>query len=457
MLILSYALNAFIQTFSLPSLILGVLLAGTLFVLGLKRSEWPRSSYVVSAIVFGYSFVIGFSHLLSVGSNPRSDFASFKNQILSVVDGDISALFSSKSPLSIFVYSVFTPFVGTSNFAISTIAVTIFALQGSAVVWALKSAGVHNKLSLIIGLGYGSLPGLALYSPVISSEATMILLIILAMGSAAKVFNGGGMRWIFLFGFLSSLSIYARANSLAILLGFGMVFIIWFALSADFKGFRSKSIGFLTLGASSPIFSFSILHLLVMGKIRLTPYSPSGWQWLLLSGTNRDRSGGYSTEDLELAGWKVVSDEEFKRNALEIAFERITSSPDFIYFALTKKVKRLWSGDGNVANWSLEPKVNYEGFVDFRLDIAGLFPGALLVVLLVSVVIAFGLQRKSTLRSGNQLMLSALTLSFLILAFLHIFIEVQARYHIPFYAISMIYIGVVFSNISSRRRVGLRR
>ncbi len=93
--------------------------------------------------------------------------------------------------------------------------------------------------------------------------------------------------------------------------------------------------------------------------------SASRWgAYNLLTGTSKDNSGGYSVKQLELAGFRghnQVSHEEASQRAIQIARNRIfEKSVDFIEFALTKKIRRLWNGESHSITWSLAKSPSYK-------------------------------------------------------------------------------------------------
>jgi hypothetical protein len=154
-------------------------------------------------------------------------------------------------------------------------------------------------------------------------------------------------------------------------------------------------------------------------------------------GTNRATRGVYNTEDFALAGYRTLSFEEASRNALRIGIERITIDPvGFVAFAFTDKLEELWGTDVSSVELPTDLSPKQRALAD-----AGVIPVArrltdafwlfLILTAAFSLIWCMASPRRRAERLPGELT-CVVVLPMLLLSLLHVFIEVQPRYHIPY-------------------------
>jgi len=168
---------------------------------------------------------------------------------------------------------------------------------------------------------------------------------------------------------------------------------------------------------------------------------PSKWgAYNLMAGTNRVSHGGYNEEDLALAGFKgdpSLSHEEASRNALRIGIERITADPlGFVAFALTDKLSRFWGTDSSSVEWPTARSPKRKELVDEGIiSLALWFTEAFWLYLNLTAGLALLWYLLSRRRRDDPVahrLSCVVVLPMLLLSLVHLVIEVQPRYHIPY-------------------------
>ena len=176
------------------------------------------------------------------------------------------------------------------------------------------------------------------------------------------------------------------------------------------------------------------------GRFAVTPATSLGYQLLL--GTNRDSIDGYSLRDLESAGFLgegaqggAINPAVVELTALEIAFDRVVSDPlGFAGFVLTEKMRRLWSSEAEILNWSFEsPSLDRAPWVDDSVvQMTRAAADGVLVALLASAALgAFLLTRHAAeIRDPTRwVLVFGVVLG---LAAAHFIFEARERYHLAF-------------------------
>jgi hypothetical protein len=192
--------------------------------------------------------------------------------------------------------------------------------------------------------------------------------------------------------------------------------------------------------------------------------SPWG-QYVFLNGTNYETKGQYSSSDLILAGFigtNKVSMEQAQKNAITIAITRISNDPlKFIQFALTDKINSLWGTDTHNIRWSIGESPRKEeirkqvlvgmGILDtvfFMIKVCGL-------LYLITILFNYKYYYKEHKNILNFIIIMVIPL--LLLSVLHIFIEVQSRYHMPFMPFLIIITGMFIFEIDHILKYRIKR
>ncbi|MBX2853577.1 MAG: glycosyltransferase family 39 protein [Rhodobacteraceae bacterium] len=176
------------------------------------------------------------------------------------------------------------------------------------------------------------------------------------------------------------------------------------------------------------------------GRYSVTPATSLGYQLLL--GTNRDSIHGFSYRDLESAGFLsdgaaqgAIDPTDVELAAISIAADRVASDPvGFIGFVLTEKMRRLWSSEGEILNWTFDsPYLDRAPWVDASVvSMTRAAADGVLVALLASAAFgAFLLTRHATeIRDPTRwVLVFGVVLG---LAAAHFIFEARERYHLAF-------------------------
>lgn len=385
--------------------------------------------YLVMVVVWG----------VITESLPFSDFLVFKNHSVELSRGEVGGIFESKSPVTILYFASVIRILGESHVSFYFASGICWSMGSLLLYFAIKRIeDIEEKDSLLLAIFLFS-PAIILYGVVISTESVYFLLT-------------SALLWLFSF---RNIQILGRFHLLITFLmlgvGIGLLFlvrsvaiILLIAILVSLVLFKSSGkvrlqaymarlspIVYLSIGFSAVLILYSSLSYLYTGEFRV---NPSKWgAYNLMVGTNKDSSGGYSESDLELAGFKgdnKVNHEEASRNAIRIAKERILSDKGaFLSFALTGKVVRLWGGQSFAYRWStgntykpdLSDKVY--SFVKKLLDASYL----LIILGFLSFLVITLVERKVNYIS---FFVGIAMFGYILL---HLFVEVQGRYHLSMY------------------------
>lgn len=341
----------------------------------------------------------------------------------------------SLSPTTIAYYGVFIALLGKSYVATYAASALAWAVSAGLLVKALTNFGFEPRVSGLAGLMYALAPSTVAYSSVVSPEAVFNLLLVAAAYSLSLAYRQRekSVTFVAMSSLCFALLFLTRPVGLFFLLGAALFVLSSFGPRAAGGGRQYPQ---LLLALGGP---FAVVVLLNAGVVyqaidvfRLNPHG--GGAANLLNGTNYATKGTYSQDDMELAGfqgpnplsWKVAS-----ANATRIALARISSDPvRFIRFSLTDKVTSMWGSDTQGLYWSLQASPHLE-----RIQSSGLYQAMarltdafyLLCMLAFVAALAFALFRKVP-----AMLVLPWLLPLLVMAALHVFIETQGRYHIPF-------------------------
>jgi hypothetical protein len=298
----------------------------------------------------------------------------------------------------------------------------------------LLNIGLHKKTAYLAVSFFAFAPATLIFSPVISSEAVFNLLLMTALYCTMKPCSSVAQRYRnFSFAsFCLGCLFLTRSTGLI----FYVSILIYMFLKPNILLVPKVKRTYAWIAWVLPFalvlswqLSFNINH---YGR-----YSVSASTWssfLLLTGTNRVSKGGFSRADADLVGFSgkhLLPPEEASAKALGLAKERISSDPvGFIKFALTDKIKRLWGTDAQSLYQAVATPSTF--YMRYRRDfIQPILANIIDCFYLISLVLALGFIIRSA-RHQSWEFLTIAVLPMASLAFLHIFVEVQSRYHVPF-------------------------
>ena len=328
-------------------------------------------------------------------------------------------------------------------------------MSAGLLVKALTNFGVEPRAAALAGLMYALAPSTVAYSSVVSPEAVFNLCLLAATHAMSLAYRrrDNPLPYLALASVFFAFLYLTRPVGLFFLLG-AALFAVLLPLPGALLPVRQRSRLLLAL-----IGPFAVIVLLnagvgyqATGEFRLNQHG--GGAANLLNGTNRATKGTYSQDDMELAGFQgpnAVPFKEASANATRIALARIGSDPvAFLIFSMTDKVSSMWGSDTQGLYWSLQASPHLK-----RMQSSGQYEAMarltdafyLLSMLSFVAALAFAVFRKVP-----PMFLMPWLLPLLVMAALHVFIETQGRYHIPFmpfvYSTAALMIGRLSARLS---------
>ena len=369
-----------------------------------------------------------------VDSQPVSDFLGFHRRAAAVAGGDLGQLLDTKSPPTVAYYAVFQALFG-SSYAANYVAGAFAWSAGALLIYkaALRWV-IDERHARFVCACVALYPSFVVFAVVPSSETIVFLLTGTGAWLLSRAIGSSGGRKTgiaALLGLTVGVLYLARMNSL-ILLFPCMVLLV---LANSDQGVRAPWQAFgttlplvaLAASVAAVTVAFGLVFALEKGDFRASPSSKG--EVLLLFGTNTETQGGFNREDVVLAGYDSADPDvrdAAPTTARRMAFERVTGDlPRFAVFASTTKIERLWGTERPLNSYSIGDPEDREQ-VNYYLRGAAIFAGDSayrVVSLLFLCFLVFQIRRPTV----------AVVLSGVVLLFAapHIFIEVQARYHVP--------------------------
>lgn len=358
LVILAYFANVIVRMYELKMEYYGegfwglciVFLVGVFFLhQKLHKSTKPWKALIVS------SFFLYVGYGLLAGTVPYSDFSSFYKQAGAYVnDPNLRLLDGTKSTATLLYYAAVFWLLGKSLFSAYIGAALAWSMSGMFVYKSATNVNMRESKKLILLVLFLFSPSTVFYAPVISSESVFVLFSTAGFYFFTIFWRDRTHTALAIASLLFALVFLTRANG-------GVLFIsmlIWlFYLVVNKKVLLNGRLVVATILPFALLLSLQgLLHYSQTGKISVTP---SQWgAYLILTGTSKDNNGGFSREQLELAGFSgenKVSHQRASDRAIEIVKERLTNQPnEILEFALTGKIDRLWAGVGYSLTFSLK-------------------------------------------------------------------------------------------------------
>jgi 4-amino-4-deoxy-L-arabinose transferase-like glycosyltransferase len=284
---------------------------------------------------------------------------------------------------------------------------------------------------------YALLPALITYSPVVKSEGVFLALALLAMWVLLRWRLERNGWLLVVAGALLGLTFLTRGVGVAFVVG-GLAFVVVAAHKHEvpslIRGLAWPTLGLFSLGVGL-VLAFQLALNVNYGDT----WSVSGTDiapLTLMFGTNRETRGGYNRADLERIGWNSEIPTERRRaldEATAIAYDRIrTGGFGFIGFALGEKMARLWEQEGSIARWSINDdriRAVDRPTVYLLVDAAYVALLSLAVVGTGGILYRGGIDRPEV----DGVVVVMVVVPLLGLGLLHMFFEVQPRYHLAFW------------------------
>ena len=403
---------------------------------------------------FFFSFLLTVLWGLFANSVPVSDFAFYRDNALSLASGDVSSLLRTKSLGTILYYAAFSKVMGKDM---------ISFYMASALAWSLGTYMIYLSLTHYIPLKQSRVwallsflsPVYIIYGPVVSSEAVLYLTISAGFFLFTKYRLKNPLLSHFLLGIFLGMAFLTRSTSAILLVG-----VLIIVMGLHFCIMQPKSEKEFTQGKvilkarlASVVLSAFLIPVLLYGSLsyvrqgEFRVFTNSWGPATLLFGTNREFSGGWNMSDAAMLSDENKTHEEVMEGMKDLAISRISEDKTgFLTFALTEKVKRLWKSQNFAYFWSTaeSPKSDYlESTVASTIEnlLDYFYAGFLLYFILW---LCSGFFRES----AEKIFVLTPIYGF---ALLHIFLEVQGRYHL------FVYPFILFGAATFLTRAGCRR
>ncbi len=368
---------------------------------------------------------------------PFSDFMAFYRASTDLATRpSLGAALTAKSPTTVAWYGSALWLLGPGYQTMYIAAAVLWAAQIPLLYAALGRLGVHDATAKTAALIYGFSPSVVFYAPLITSESVFNFLIVVCLYVLSRYHQHAELRTVAALGIAAALLFLTRMNGVA----FMIACFVYVAVRPCALPPRNRLWRLATLLATFLLVVF--LNALVTSRyIGHFSLMPSKWgAYNLMTGTNRISHGGYSEADRALAGFTgepALRHEDASRNALRIGIERITKDPlDFVAFALTDKLVRFWGTDVSSVDWPTERSPKRHALVDAGIiSLAHRLAEAFWLYLNLTAALALLWYLVSPRRRAEPFpyqLTCVVVLPMLLLSLLHLFIEVQPRYHIPY-------------------------
>jgi 4-amino-4-deoxy-L-arabinose transferase-like glycosyltransferase len=391
-------------------------------------------------VLFLFFFSLSMFWIKNIPVTPVSDFAEYYDLANRFAIYKFHGLFfvaQSRSPLSTLYYGTVFLLFHSSHFVAMMSSIVLWSFHPVVLRLLALELGLDRRLAALAAIIYTLSPAMICFSSVISTESVFILMIMLAMLYGVRCVKTPTPRLMLLFGLTLGASHLSRPNAFFFAAPLGVVFL-WRTLSPPFSAPRLKLLALTALPLSVCLLFQLYLNVTYFHRWSFSS-SPYG-AYNLLAGTNMKFSGAWNMDDIRLASYDKIkfADPEsldFANNqAVRIATQRIMESPvRFAKFALTEKLFRLWNGDSEAIFWcrgkQLSPDDN--GVIKWATKYSDIYLYVFAVLtMLGAALLFFDKHRGTSLLGLGQLLI---TLVVLIIAGMHLFLEVQPRYHWPLY------------------------
>lgn len=436
------AMMSFWQLGSPSILVFGALLLGVVVALATLRLRPMSIAFVVSGTAIFWTMISG--------SQPFSDFLGlygFSAEFATTHSMD--ALAATKSTTTALLFGLWMDVAGTS-IASARIAGAL-ALGSTALFTALigRHLGFPGFAWRFAGLAVGLSPGFLIYSPVVSTEAALVVTLMGAIYFFVTGYsNGPNAIRLASAGLLFGLAYLAVPTAGMFAIGATLVLAGRWAVHRSKGTFQSLAV--LVIAMSLPLAAQVAINWQIKGQ--LSP-SPSQWTAMaILQGTSVSCDGGWCPEDLELVGYfdAEVSKAEADSNALQLAKDRWLDDPVGItVFSVTAKQRELWSGESQLVHWSLYKSEKYDDWSDDgTITLLGRTTDAYYFATMALLVPAMAVVWRSRRFGWPE---TALAFGIAGSGLIHTLVSVQARYHLIYMPFVFLVIGLALQHVYVRR------
>lgn len=302
----------------------------------------------------------------------------------------------------------------------------ILSLVSMWLLFLLTKRLMGQSYGLMAAILYALLPSQIFMNNVINSEILFITLVLAGIYFSIRFMQDYSLKNLIFTGIFLGLSQVVRPVGMIYLL----VFIGFIALQL-FPGHLKRAIKY----ALVVVLSFYLMLLPFLALKSVLYKQPILWEKgtfgiVFVMGTNVESGGYWNQEDYDYLKSLLIkydnNAEKVNREAFKLALWRLSRSDDFKFMVPTK-IYNMWSVDTFGFEWANTDAqgnmiISEEELLRTYRGISQIYYSLVLLIIVASII-GFRMEKEA----GYRYIMSL----FLAFFFLHIFIEVQGRYHMP--------------------------
>lgn len=302
----------------------------------------------------------------------------------------------------------------------------ILSLVSIWLLYLLTNRLIGQSNGLSAAILYALFPSQIFMNNVINSEILFITLVLAGIYFSIRFMQDYSLKSLVFTGFFLGLSQVVRPVGMIYLL----VFIGFLTLQL-FPGHLKRAVKYGLV----VLLSFYLMLLPFLALKSVLYKQPILWEkgtfgMVFVMGTNVESGGYWNQEDYDYLKSLLIkydnNAEKVNREAFKLALWRLSRSEDFKFMVPTK-IYNMWSVDTFGFEWAnIDAQgrmiINQEEPLRTYRGVSQIFY-SLMLLLVVASIIGFRMEKDA----GYRYIMSL----FLAFFFLHIFIEVQGRYHMP--------------------------
>lgn len=348
-------------------------------------------------------------------------------------------LFASPSPMAVALYASIIKAFGAELDAARIVAAGLWTVQ-TALVWKIARQLREVKGgALAAAAAVGLTPAAVVYGALPSAEAVFAPLVLAGVYLILSHRNRGLFLSALLAGVFLGLAFLTKPTAVAYAAPILLVLATALLAARSLTGAIGLFGGLAALLIGVAVLIAPVLQLQAERQVSPVAKLAPSLGFDLMFGANRASGGGYAVSDLEQIGFSggAGGDAAFdkaERAARALAFERIAEDPaGFAVFAATEKMRRLWSNERALLNWTVDapsPRRAEIAEMDLKDRAGAIIDGAYLAVLALAALGATALAFRGAVLDPSRWMI--LLGAFALLAVSHAVLVADARGHLVF-------------------------
>jgi len=399
-------------------------------------------------VIAGIALAARLGWALHFQVQPISDFEKFFEDAAALAQGHWAVLGATKSPLTVLFYGALFRPLGASMHIVYGANAVLGATCAVLVYGIARRAFPSPAPARLAGLAVAVFPSLAMHAPLPSSEAVFAVLLLAMVRSAMRLIDpahaagrGGTMRAGALLGVGTAVLHLTRNTGIVIGAWIFVVALLWVRAS-----WRTRAASFALYAACLA----ALLAPQVVYNYRTYGYfsiqsSKYGALNLLLGTTSagaqtspRARSEILRKYPFNDETWPEVS-KQIRRDAWAPVREHPAA---FLHFALTTKFDAMWCSDRYAADTLRWKKQGDRRALADAVDRWGRRADGFYIAAVLAAALGLCMGRYRDTGYGALVAIAGGVLGFVFL--LHVFIEVQPRYHVAIVYFLAVLAGALF-------------